>query len=261
MLIVSDVHGAADKLRRAAAAAGPLLILGDLINFLDYRTLDGIITEVSGREFVTEMVRLRVAGEWDAARALWREFSAGRQEEIRARYDLLVEQQYAEIGAALAGASGYVTYGNVDRLAALKRHLPQGMRFVDEEVVEIDGVRVGFAGGGVPLLGVEGEVSHEAMAEKLAKLGPVDVLCTHVPPLVRPLATDVIGGRGKGSPAVLDYLLEHRPRHHYFGDIHQPQAVSWRVGDTLCRNVGYFRATGRGVRHVADAGSAARSLR
>ena len=51
--------------------------------------------------------------------------------------------------------------------------------------------------------------------------------------------------------AVRDYLIEHQPRYHYFGDIHQPQAVSWRVGRTLCRNVGYFRATGRVFVHNA----------
>jgi hypothetical protein len=66
---------------------------------------------------------------------------------------------------------------------------------------------------------------------------------------VRPLSRDVIGGRLKESPAVLAYLLDHRPRWHYFGDIHQPQATSWRVGVTRSVNVGYFRATGRAVRH------------
>ena len=94
-----------------------------------------------------------------------------------------------------------------------------------------------------------GEVSEETMAAKLASLGPVDILCTHVAPAVPALARDVIGGKEKGSAAVLDYLLQARPPFHYFGDIHQPQAISWRLGDTLCRNVGYFRATGKAVRH------------
>ena len=87
------------------------------------------------------------------------------------------------------------------------------------------------------------------MSDRLAAIGPVDVLCTHVAPAVTPLATDVIGGRQKGSPAVLNYIEEHQPAYHYFGDIHQPQAVSWRIGNTLSHNVGYFRATGRAVVH------------
>jgi Icc-related predicted phosphoesterase len=125
------------------------------------------------------------------------------------------------------------------------------MRFVDAEAVEIGGLRVGFAGGGVESpLGVAGEVSEAEMAAKLASLGDVDILCTHVPPLVPALARDVIGGREKGSAAIRDYLLDTGPEVHYFGDIHQPRAVRWRLGRTLCRNVGYFRATGRGVRHV-----------
>ena len=87
------------------------------------------------------------------------------------------------------------------------------------------------------------------MSVKLDRLGPVDILCTHVPPAVPELACDVIGGREKGSAAVLEYLLREQPPNHYFGDIHQPRATTWRVGETISRNVGYFRATGRGIRH------------
>jgi hypothetical protein len=77
----------------------------------------------------------------------------------------------------------------------------------------------------------------------------VDVLCTHLAPAVEPLGRDVIAGRAKHSRAVLDYLLTRSPRWHYFGDVHQPQALSWQVGTTLCRNVGFFHDTGRAVRH------------
>jgi len=80
-------------------------------------------------------------------------------------------------------------------------------------------------------------------------MGAVDVLCTHAAPAVPQLSCDTIGGRCKHSEAVLGYLLAHGPRWHYFGDVHQPQALSWRVGATLCRNVGYFRLTERAVRH------------
>jgi len=34
---------------------------------------------------------------------------------------------------------------------------------------------------------------------------------------------------------------------HFFGDVHQPQASTWRIGSTRCRNVGYFRATERAL--------------
>jgi Icc-related predicted phosphoesterase len=116
-------------------------------------------------------------------------------------------------------------------------------------VVEVEGLRVGVVGGGVRALGVPGEVDEEELAAKLEQVGEVDVLCTHVAPAIRPLSRDVIGGRLKESPAVLAHIERTRPRWHYFGDIHQPQATTWRVGPTTCINVGYFRATGRPVRH------------
>ncbi len=198
-----------------------------------------------------EMVRLRTAGDYQGAGAVWRSYSAGREDELRARYTELIDAAYEDICGALAGAEAYVTYGNVDRLDLLRRHLPDGARFVDEEVVDVEGTRFGFAGGGTKSpLGVPGEVGDREMAGKLDRLGPVDVLCTHVPPAVPALSQDVIGGRQKGSEPVLDYLLRHQPRRHYFGDIHQPQATTWRVGVTTCVNVGYFRATGRPVVHA-----------
>lgn len=250
MLLVSDVHGAFDALARVAAGGETLLVLGDLLNFVDYRTMEGMLTEVAGREFVARLVALRSRGEHAAARDLWVEFSAGREIEIRERYDHLTREAYARAAEALTGSNAYVTFGNVDRPELLEQMLPDGVRFVDAAVFEIEGITVGIVGGGVPSLGVPGEVTDDAMAARLAAIGPVEMLCTHVAPAVRPLSSDVVGGRPKQSRPVLEYLLEHRPRWHYFGDIHQPQATTWRVGDTVCRNVGYFRATHRPVRHA-----------
>ena len=249
MLLLADIHGAAAHLRAVATSGEPLVVLGDLINFIDYRTYEGIVTEVAGREVVSELVDLRTEGRFDDARRRWREFTEGREESLRERFDDLIEAAYVEICGALSGAEAYVTYGNVDRPEMLRRHLPAGTRFVDAEVVVIDGIRLGFAGGGMPALGLPGEVEEEKMAAKLAALGPIDVLCTHVPPALPSLSRDVVGGRQKGSVAVRDYLERVAPPFHYFGDIHQPQATHWRFGTTKCMNVGYFRATGRAVRH------------
>ncbi|MFH1103930.1 MAG: metallophosphoesterase family protein [Actinomycetota bacterium] len=249
MLLVSDVHGAFDALARVAARRETLLVLGDLLNFVDYRTMEGMLAEVAGKEFVARLAGVRTRGDHEGARELWAGFSAGREAEIRDRYDALTREAYAQAARALAGSGAYVTYGNVDRPEVLREMLPAGVTFVDAGSFEIEGIVVGIVGGGVPSLGVPGEIDHDAMAVRLATLGPVEMLCTHVAPAVRPLATDVIGGRPKQSRPVLDYLREHRPRWHYFGDIHQPQATTWRVGETVCRNVGYFRATERPVRH------------
>jgi Icc-related predicted phosphoesterase len=249
VLIVSDVHGANDALAVVASYGEPLLVLGDLLNFIDYRTYEGLLADVAGTAFVAEMVARRGRGDRKGAARLWRSFASGREAEIKARYDRLIGASYAEAAEALDGAEAYVTYGNVDRPDMLERALTGRSRFVDGEVVEIEGLTVGFAGGGASNLGVPGEVSEDEMAAKLARLGPVDVLCTHVAPAVAQLSTDVVAGRVKESRAVLDYVTRQRPRWHYFGDIHQPQATEWRVGDTLCRNAGYFRATRRPLRH------------
>jgi Icc-related predicted phosphoesterase len=107
-------------------------------------------------------------------------------------------------------------------------------------------------GGGVESgLNVPGELAESAMEERLEALGTVELLCTHVAPAIPALQRDVIGGMSKGSAAVLRYIERYQPRYHYFGDVHQPQATHWRVGETLCRNAGYFRATGHGLRHPA----------
>lgn len=249
MLLVSDVHGEFDALARVATAGEPLLILGDLLNFIDYRTHDGMLAEVAGKDFVAELSRLRDAGDRQGSRRLWHEFREGREEEVAAQYDTLIAEAYSRAHDALAGCEAYVTYGNVDRPEALRDSLPDTATFVDGEVIELEGIRIGIVGGGVPNLGVPGEVAEDHMTEKLQRLGPVDVLCTHVAPAVRPLSRDVIGSRVKESAPVLEYILEHRPTWHYFGDIHQPQATRWRVGTTTCINVGYFRATHRAVRH------------
>ena len=47
--LVSDIHGAAQALARAAADADVLLVCGDLVNLIDYRTMQGIAVDVFGR--------------------------------------------------------------------------------------------------------------------------------------------------------------------------------------------------------------------
>jgi len=249
MLIVSDVHGAVEPLRRVAALGEPLLVLGDLINYIDYRSNEGIVADISGKDLVDEFVRIRAADGSDAATSFWRGEWAHRGAGLEDRYREATEAAYRDICRALRGSNAYVTYGNVDRPRMLAEHLPDGVRFVDAEVVEIEGLRVGFAGGGLTSIGTAGEVSEEEMKAKLDQLGSVDILATHVPPAIPALACDVIGGREKGSIAILEYVEREMPSFHYFGDIHQPRASTWRTGPTTCINAGYFRATERPIRH------------
>lgn len=249
VLLVSDVHGAFGPLAAVAGRGHPLLILGDLINLLDYRTHEGIITDVLGRDFGEEVADHRARGNYAAMRTAWAEVVGSRRAEIRAAIQAGVAAEYEQARAALTRASGFCTFGNVDHPELLRSILPASMRFVDGEAVEIGSLSFGFVGGGVatPMAGA-GEVSDEEMEAKLGGLGPVDVLCSHLPPAIEQLCTDVITGRQeRSSQPILDYLRRHRPRRHFYGDVHQPQASRWRLGDTICQNVGYFRATRRPV--------------
>jgi len=249
LLVVSDVHGAFDALEEVANRGETLLILGDLINLLDYRTREGIIADVLGREFGTAVAGHRASGDYAAMRQAWIEIVGERRDDVRAAIDQAVVAEYGRCREALSLAVGFCTYGNVDNPALLKESLPPTMRFVDGDVVDIGGLRFGFVGGGVatPMAGA-GEVTDEEMVRKLAAIGPVDVLCSHLPPAVEPLCTDVITGRReRSSEPILEYLRANQPIRHFYGDVHQPQATTWRVGRTKCQNVGYFRATKRPV--------------
>ncbi|HEY7468042.1 MAG TPA: metallophosphoesterase [Acidimicrobiia bacterium] len=250
MLALSDVHFALEPLRRVVETGETLLILGDLVNLTDYRTGEGAVADVLGLEFSRASASARGEGNFHRMRDLWQEKVGDRIDEIRQAIGEAIDAQYEKIAEVLEGGHGYVLHGNVDRPGSLRRSLPAGYEYVHGEVRDIDGLRFGFVGGGAATpLQAEGEVSEEGLEELLGQIGPVDILCTHVPPALDPLRRDVVTGRAeRGSVPILRYLESASPRLHLFGDVHQPQASTWRVGRTRCRNVGYFRATGRPVR-------------
>jgi Icc-related predicted phosphoesterase len=249
MLVLSDIHFATEPLRRVVATGETLLILGDLVNLTDYRTGEGAVADVLGMEFARASATARGAGDYQQMRGLWLDTVGDRIDEIRAAIGEAIDAQYASVSEALEGGHGYVIHGNVDRPGSLERALPAGYEYVHGQTREIDGLRFGFVGGGAATpLQAEGEVSDEEMSRLLETLGEVDVLCTHVAPALDPLQTDVVTGRAeRGSAPLLEYIRATPPRLHLFGDVHQPQASSWRVGPTRCRNVGYFRATERAM--------------
>lgn len=250
MLFVSDVHGAAGALRRLVDMGEPVAILGDLANLTDYRSGEGAVADVLGIGFARAASSARGEGDFEAMRSLWTREVGDRGDQIRDAIGEALERQYTEVGEALQGGSGLVIHGNVDRPDKLVAALPTGFRYLHGEVVELNGTSFGFVGGGVSTpLQADGEVPDDEMSAILDRMGPVEVLCTHVAPALRPLRLDVITGREeRGSEPVLAYLYDQKPRLHLFGDIHQAQASTWRVGATRCLNTGYFRATGRYLR-------------
>lgn len=245
--VVSDVHGRADALRRAGRDADALICLGDLLLFVDYADYSqGIFPGLFGAEKARELVELRTALRFDEARTLSAELWAGLGGDPREHIDAAVAGQYAELFAAMP-VPAYVTYGNVDVPRHADDHVQPGQRVLDGERLELDGRTFGFVGGGLrTTYRTPNELDDEVFDAKVAALGQVDVLCSHIPPAVPDLLYDTVARRmERGSEALLALIERTQPRYALFGHVHQPLQSRIRIGRTECINVGHFRATGR----------------
>jgi Icc-related predicted phosphoesterase len=250
--VVSDLHGTPDALRKAVPEGATLLLLGDLINFLDYTSMTGILTEVFPSEAVEQVVLLRTEGRIEEAREVMRRRSHGREVEIGEAIGARVEQQYEQVFAALPDPT-YLILGNVDNPRLVERFAARNpaVRLADGLVVELEGERFGFVGGALPTpLRVAGEISEEAMRATIEALGEVDIVCSHIPPAVPELCFDTRAGKAeRGSEDLLRYISDVQPRRAYFGHVHQPLISATHIGRTLCVNVGFFRSTGKAFPH------------
>ena len=244
--VVSDVHGRADALARAADDADVLVCLGDLVLFLDYQDSGGgIFASLFGADNAERLVALRTARRFDEARTFSRGLWASLEGDPREVVDAAVRQQYAELFAVMPQPA-YLTYGNVDVPRMWPEFLRDGHTVLDGEVVEIGGRTWGFVGGGLQTpMRTPYEVDDEAYAAKVAAVGQVDVLACHIPPDVPELLYDVEARRfERGSAAVLEAVRETQPGLVLFGHVHQPLRSRIRIGRTECVNVGHFRGTG-----------------
>jgi Icc-related predicted phosphoesterase len=251
---VSDVHGAADALARSGGA-DMLICLGDLLLFLDYADPgQGVYAELYGADYTRQYIALRTAKRFAEARQLTQRLAAASGAVagpgpggLRASADAIVRRQYREIFGALPEPA-YLTYGNVDIPELWGQHLKPGHHVLDGGRVEVGGIAFGFAGAGLASpYRTPNEISEAAFSAKLdaiAASGPIDVLCTHIPPAVPELLYDTVARRMEtGSQALLEAIRRLRPRYAFFGHVHQPLARRVRVGRTECVNVGHFRAT------------------
>ncbi|GAA3037395.1 metallophosphoesterase family protein [Actinokineospora globicatena] len=252
--VVSDVHGNAEALARAGEGADALVVLGDLIDFVDYHDHSGgIMGRVFGPDKVGVFARLRRERKHGAAATYARELWDGLEDAAEV-VEEAVRTQYKELFAAMS-APTYATPGNVDQPALWPEFVGDGVRVLDGEAVDIGGLRFGFVGGALLPAGAvlrPGAVfrpylrTTEDFDAGVAALGAVDVLCSHAPPDVPELTYDVLARRAElGSGALLRSIREHRPRWAVFGHVHQPLAARVRVGWTECANVGHFQRTGR----------------
>ena len=253
--VVSDLHGASDALKKAVPEGASLVLLGDLINFIDYTSMTGILTEVFSVEAVDEVVQLRTAGRVQEARRVMQERARGREDEIKHEIGRRVLEQYELVFTALPDPT-HLILGNVDNPHVVEGFLGRfpAVSSVDGQVVILEGERFGFVGGALPTpLHVAGEITETEMRTKIEALGEVDVLCSHIPPAVPELCFDTLANKSeKGSTDLLEYIRDVQPRRAYFGHVHQPLLSSMHIGRTQCINVGYFRSTGRAWPHRRD---------
>jgi Icc-related predicted phosphoesterase len=247
--VVSDVHGTTDALKTAGDGADMLICLGDMLLFLDYADhTQGIFAELYGAEYAREYIELRTARRFDEARALTAgiaaRLTAQRGTDLRTLFDEAIRKQYAALFGALAEPA-YLTYGNVDVPRLWDSFRKPGHQVIDGDRAEVGGVTFGFVGAGlISPYRTPNEVPPSSYAEKLAAVGAVDVLCTHIPPAVPELLYDVQARRMEtGSTALLEVIRRTQPRYALFGHVHNPLARRVRIGRTECVNVGHFRAT------------------
>lgn len=250
--VVSDVHGNSDALARAGDGADALVVLGDLIDFVDYHDHSGgILGAVFGPEKVGRFAQLRrnrQHAELAAyARTLWESLDNAAdmvQEALREQYGRLFDAMTAPT---------FATPGNVDVPELWTEFAGDHLTILDGDVAEVGGLRFGFVGGSI--LAPGGRIRRtgawfpylrpeEDFNARVGKLTDVDVLCSHIPPAVPELTYDVVARRSEpGSRALVEVIREQRPRWSLFGHVHQPLSARIRIGMTDCINVGHFQRT------------------
>jgi Icc-related predicted phosphoesterase len=250
--VVTDIHGNFTALPSARRGADLFVILGDFLDYVDYSDPGaGVLGTLFGSENVGALATLRKRGLFGDMHAmeerLWRSIAdpeGSVAEVVTGRYLRAVEE--------LSGGGVLVTLGNVDVPSIWSDVAPLELRCRDGEVVEVDGLRLGFVAGGAlksPPTTRPWQYFDRSHAEYLgsvAALGRIDLLFSHVPPKIPELRFDTIAGRHEMyGPGLLELIEESQPLVACSGHVHHPQVSSISVGRTLCVNAGYFRKTGR----------------
>ena len=249
--VVSDVHGNLEALGRAAEGADLLVVLGDLVDKIDYHDpRGGILGAVFGRHRVVEMIRMRTAGAFAEMHAyeaeLWntvRDPEGTIAEVLTSSYSQVID---------LLRVDTLVTLGNVDMEQLWSALAPYRLRCLDGECIDVGGLRFGFVAGGsvkVPPTGSPWrsfDRSPDRYRSSVERLSNVDVLCSHVPPNLEDLRFDIASGRQEMyGPGLLEAIDRWKPALALFGHVHTPKVSRLQRGGTACVNVGCFRRDGR----------------
>ncbi|MEO7124954.1 MAG: metallophosphoesterase [Nakamurella sp.] len=276
--VVADVHGNFDALARVAEKSEKLIILGDLLDYVDYHEpTRGILGEMFGEDNVRHFTVLRSQGAFAELRQfnvdLW-----GSMADPVGVLSGIVQQRYRRVLDSIPG-DAVVTLGNVDVAEEWIRVAGDRVPYRDDEMIDIDGVSFAFVAGGVSRQPVSvntsnrsnpassasapGTLSPQLGAAKISPwrpmmrsqqeyrqivdgLGRADVLCSHIPPDLPLLRYDTVPGRIEmAGPGLTDFMRRVRPQFALFGHVHQPLSARTRYGMTECVNVGHFQRVER----------------
>ncbi len=251
---VSDIHGNADALAVVAGAAEQLVVLGDLLDYVDYHDPGaGILGEVFGIDQVEQFTALRSAGDFVGLHRLNTELWSAMADPVGTLADV-VDRRYRQLLNALSHANSapLLILGNVDVLSAWEAVAGDRLPSIDGQVIELAGRRFGFVAGGASrhprarqiVAGLAWRPYMRPVDEYLATvagLGEVDVLCSHLPPNLAALRYDQLPARLEAfGPGLLEAISTHQPQLAVFGHVHQPMSERVRYQRTECVNVGHF---------------------
>ena len=176
---------------------------------------------------------------------MWNELFSKDREVKQTKIEESIYRQYREVFDKIKNFEVFLIPGNVDSLKILEETKTNNVTNIDGEILDYKGFKIGFAGGGVPTpINARGEIPEEEFKSKLENLGDIDIICSHAPPYVDELITDVITNKKEqGWKSLKKFIQDKEPKFSIFGDVHQPKAYEWKIGLTKCINVGYFRSS------------------
>ena len=253
--VVADVHGNLEDLARAGDGADHLLVLGDLLDYVDYHDpAGGILGSVFGADRVKPFTEMRTRGDFAGLHTYNQQLWSTVADPTRAVADI-VEDRYRQVIEILPEQT-LVMLGNVDVAAVWASVAPPRLQALDGTTRQLGGVAFGFVGGGstrpggvVRLGGSPWQPYVRSAADfqqSIDRLGPVDVLCTHIPPNLPMMRYDTVPARLEMyGPGILEYIDSYQPRYALSGHVHQPISQRVRRRRTECVNVGHFRRSGR----------------
>jgi predicted phosphodiesterase len=171
--IISDVHGEYAALRDQLAPDDIAVLLGDYLNLIDFRTLDGILAEVYSKEEVVRALALIASGDKEQVRQQIRATIGGaaeKNEMVRER----IAQSYEEFFASIP-CKCFMLYGNTDGPEVMRAFVRGNTELIESGVVEIDGEKFGMVSG-APLgpwnIGLPGEMETDRYNALIASRGP-----------------------------------------------------------------------------------------